>query len=79
MQIDTPETKKHAGGEDPANAAAVFPPGGFGAGLQLSTVAALAEIPEEDIWLAKQKSKRRTDRSPQRHKFSSTRNATTQN
>src|ERR1700687_6072022 len=58
MQIDTPDTKKHAGGDHRGNAPAVFPPTGFNAGQQVSTIAALAEIPEEDIWLAKQKSKR---------------------
>jgi len=40
-------------------APAVFPPAVLGRAAQaVSTVAALADIPEEDIWLAKQKSKR---------------------
>lgn len=43
--------------KDPAPA--VFPPAVLeNAGQSVSTVAALADIPEEDIWLAKQKSKR---------------------
>jgi integrase/recombinase XerD len=41
------------------SAPAVFPPAVLeNAGQAVSTVAALADIPEEDIWLAKQKSKR---------------------
>ena len=40
-----------------ANAPAVLPPAAD-APRALITVAALADIPEEDIWLAKQKSKR---------------------
>jgi integrase/recombinase XerD len=44
---------------DEDTAPAVFPPAVLGsAGQAVSTVAALADIPEEDIWLAKQKSKR---------------------
>jgi len=40
-------------------APAVFPPAVLGSAAQaVSTVAALADIPEEEIWLAKQKSKR---------------------
>src|SRR5579875_1381130 len=38
-------------------APSVFP-AAEGSGRELSTVATLADIPEEDIWLAKQKSKR---------------------
>src|ERR1700730_17961676 len=42
------------------SAPAVFPPAVLESTAQaVSTVAALADIPEEDIWLAKQKSKRR--------------------
>src|SRR6202167_2954233 len=58
MQIEISETGKQAGGDDAGSAPAVFPPGGFNAAQQVSAIAALAEIPEEDIWLAKQKSKR---------------------
>jgi len=50
---------KHGGGNDDANAPAVLLPVPPDSGSrQISTIAALAEIPEEDIWLAKQKSKR---------------------
>src|ERR1022692_1801199 len=58
MQTDPPETKKHGAASDDANGPAVFPPARSEAGQQAMTIAALAEIPEEDIWLAKQKSKR---------------------
>src|ERR1700688_4222440 len=59
MQTEaSPDIKKHAGGSD-ADGRAVFPPAHLDAGHQaVSTIAALAEIAEEDIWLAKQKSKR---------------------
>src|SRR5580704_10073576 len=41
------------------SAPTVFPPAvAVGTSQAVSTVAALADIPEEDIWLAKQKSKR---------------------
>src|SRR5712692_6604776 len=60
MPTDT-ETVKHGAGNDDANDSppAVLLPVPADAGRQeVSTIAALAEIPEEDIWLAKQKSKR---------------------
>ena len=56
MQTDTPDTKEHRADSD--TAPAVFPSAGSQADQQVITVASLAEIPEEDIWLAKQKSKR---------------------
>src|ERR1700720_831268 len=59
MQIDTPENEEHGGASDAADTpAALLPVPADTAGRQVSTIAALAEIPEEDIWLAKQKSKR---------------------
>ena len=50
------ETEKGKNTEPEANAPAVLP-AADDAPRALMTVAALAEIPEEDIWLAKQKSK----------------------
>lgn len=44
--------------EAPERPAVVLPATSGRASGQVSTVAALADIPEEDIWLAKQKSKR---------------------
>src|ERR1039457_6999082 len=58
MQTDTPETKEHGAASGHESAPAVVPPSRSEAGQQVMTIAALAEIPEEDIWLAKQKSKR---------------------
>jgi integrase/recombinase XerD len=61
MQTDAPQTVTHGGGNNDASSSlpAVFLPVPADAVPQpVSTIAALAEIPEEDIWLAKQKSKR---------------------
>ena len=44
--------------ESPQSPAVVLPATIENASQQVSTVAALADIPEEEIWLAKQKSKR---------------------
>ena len=51
------ETEKDRSTASEANAPAVLP-AADAAPRALMTVAALADIPEEDIWLAKQKSKR---------------------
>ena len=51
------ETEKGRSTASEANAPAVLPPADD-APRAIMTVAALADIPEEDIWLAKQKSKR---------------------
>src|ERR1019366_8656979 len=51
------ETEKGRSTASKANAPAVLP-AADDAPRAIMTVAALAEIPEEDIWLAKQKSKR---------------------
>jgi hypothetical protein len=58
MQTDTPETDEHGAAASNAIPLAVLLPARFSRGGQVSTIGALAEIPEEDIWLAKQKSKR---------------------
>src|ERR1700684_2533788 len=61
MQTDALKTLKHAGGDDDRDTLppTVLLPVPVDAGpKEVSTVAALAEIPEEEIWLAKQKSKR---------------------
>src|ERR1700733_9186846 len=58
MRIDIPETEKHGAASGVESAPAVLPPPRYGAGGQVSTIEALAEIPEGEIWLAKQKSKR---------------------
>lgn len=51
--------EKHGGGHAEESPPAVVLPATIeSASQQVSTVAALADIPEEDIWLAKQKSKR---------------------
>src|SRR5664280_1533331 len=52
-----PRKSKNTEPEANASAPAVLPPAADDA-RALITVAALADIPEEDIWLAKQKSKR---------------------
>jgi len=56
MQTDLPEPDEHVGAASNAIPPAVLPPARHGG--QVSVIEALAEIPEEDIWLAKQKSKR---------------------
>src|SRR5580658_7252639 len=59
MPTDPPKTLKHGAGKADDSPPAVLLPASLDAGRQqVSTIAALAEIPEEDIWLAKQKSKR---------------------
>jgi hypothetical protein len=58
MPTDPPEMLEQADGAE-ADSPALLPPGPADSpGRQVSAIAALAEIPEEDIWLAKQKSKR---------------------
>ena len=52
------ESEKGRSTASEATAPAVFPSAADATSRALITVAALAEIPEEDIWLAKQKSKR---------------------
>jgi hypothetical protein len=56
MQTDLPEPDEHGAAASNAIPPAVLPPARHGG--QVSVIEALAEIPEEDIWLAKQKSKR---------------------
>ena len=58
MPTEIPETDEHGAEGNNAVPSAVLPLARFSAAGQLSTIEALAEIPEEDIWLAKQKSKR---------------------
>src|ERR1700735_5426991 len=58
MPTDIPESEEHGAAASDAIPPAVLPPARIGVGAQVSTIEALAEIPEEDIWLAKQKSKR---------------------
>ena len=57
MPTDPRKSKNTEPGAN-TSAPAVFPPAADATPRALMTVAALADIPEEDIWLAKQKSKR---------------------
>src|ERR1035438_4044571 len=58
MPTESPDTVNHgaANAEHPFSPPTVLP--ATGAAGQICTIEALAEIPEEEIWLAKQKSKR---------------------
>src|ERR1017187_2092740 len=61
MPTDAREAVKHGGGHDDESSSpptALLPVPVDDGRQEVSTIAALAEIPEEEIWLAKQKSKR---------------------
>src|ERR1035437_8439443 len=58
MPTDPPEMVEHGAEDREAISSAVLPQARLSAGQAVSVIEALAEIPEEDIWLAKQKSKR---------------------
>jgi hypothetical protein len=60
MQTDDPNTLKHGGADkpSPSRPAEFLPVPADVSYPSVSTIAALAEIPEEEVWLGKQKSKR---------------------